>query len=81
MGSLADEVVGLAPYGPAVTDEAKQAVEDAKQKIVSGELTIFAGPLKDNQGEVRIEQGESVEPAQASSTMDWLVEGVEGSTN
>jgi basic membrane protein A len=79
MGSLADGVVGLAPYGPAVTEETKQAVEDAKKKIVSGELAIFAGPLKDNQGALKIAEGKTVAPAEAGATMDWLVEGVEGS--
>ncbi|WP_161140815.1 BMP family ABC transporter substrate-binding protein [Propylenella binzhouense] len=79
MGTLANGVVGLAPFGPAVTEEAKKAAEDAKAKIVSGELTIFKGPMKDNQGKVQIAEGQSLTPEEASSKMDWLVEGVEGS--
>src|SRR6202023_3179814 len=46
LGDLKSGIVVLLPYGPMVTDEAKQAVEAAKQKIISGELKIFAGPIR-----------------------------------
>jgi basic membrane protein A and related proteins len=79
LGSLADGVVVLLPYGPAVSDDAKQAVETAKKKIISGDLKVFAGPIEDNEGKVRIPPGESLSSEDAATKMDWLVAGVQGS--
>jgi basic membrane protein A and related proteins len=70
--------VVLLPYGPAVTDEAKQAVETAKQKIISGELKIFAGPIEDNEGKVRVPAGTELSSEDAATKMNWLVAGVKG---
>ncbi len=80
LGSLGDGIVVLLPYGPAVTDEAKKAVEAAKQRIISGEVKVFAGPLTDNQGKLRVPAGTVVSSEDAATKMDWLVAGVQGST-
>lgn len=80
MGGLENDVVQLAPFGPGVTQEAKDAVEAARQKIASGELQIFAGPIYDNEGQLRVAEGETMSLDDAGGTMDWLVKGIEGTT-
>jgi basic membrane protein A and related proteins len=80
MGSLADGGVVTVPYGPAVTPEAKAAVEAARAKIIAGTLDVFAGPISDNEGKLRVPAGTSLTSEQALATMGWLVAGVQGST-
>ena len=78
-GGLSDNFCKMSPYGPAVTDEAAAAADEAREKIVSGELLIYTGEIKDNTGSVRIAADEALEQkAVELETMDWLVEGVEG---
>jgi simple sugar transport system substrate-binding protein len=78
-GGLSDNFCKMSPYGPAVTDEAAAAADDARAKISSGELMIYTGEIKDNTGGVRIAAGQALEQkALELETMDWLVEGVEG---
>lgn len=81
LGSIGDGIVVLLPFGPMVTEDAKQAVETAKKKIVSGELKVFAGPIEDNQGKLRVPNGSALSSEEAATTMSWLVAGVQGSTN
>jgi basic membrane protein A len=78
LGDLKNGIVLLVPYGPMVTDEAKQAVEAAKKKIISGELQVFAGPLEDNEGKLRVPAGTVVSSDDAATKMNWLVSGVQG---
>jgi basic membrane protein A len=75
---LADGAVGVGPYGPAVTDEMKAAVEEASAAIVSGELNVFAGPIYDQAGTLRVPEGEALTYADLL-VMDWMVQGIEGS--
>ena len=79
LGSLSDGVVVLLPYGPAVSADAKAAVEVAKKKIIAGELKVFAGPIEDNQGKLRVPAGSALSSEEAANKMDWLVAGVQGS--
>lgn len=79
LGSLADGTVVLLPYGPAVTDDAKKAVEEAKANIIAGKLDVFAGPLNDNQGKLRVPAGTVLGSDDASASMNWLVAGITGS--
>ena len=79
-GGIESDFVGLAPYGPSVSDETKQLIEDAKAQLISGELLIFQGPIADNAGTVRIPEGEAG-GIELLDTTDWLVEGVIGQTN
>lgn len=78
-GGVESDFVGLAAYGPSVTDETKTQIEEAKAKLISGDLKIFQGPIKDNKGEVRIPEGEAG-GLELLDTTDWLVEGVIGQT-
>jgi simple sugar transport system substrate-binding protein len=69
-------MVKMAPYGPAVTDEAKQAAEATKEGIIAGTLHPFDGPVSNQEGEVVIAGGEHASDEQLQS-MDWYVEGVQ----
>ncbi|KDR93929.1 nucleoside-binding protein [Peptoclostridium litorale DSM 5388] len=77
-GGMEDEVVQLAPMTELVPSEAVQKVTELEGKIKDGSLKVFAGPIKDNEGNVVVKEGEVLTDEQLLS-MDWLVEGVEGS--
>ncbi|HEY9646264.1 MAG TPA: BMP family ABC transporter substrate-binding protein [Chroococcidiopsis sp.] len=78
-GGLKEGFSKISDYGPAVTPEAKAAVETAKQQLIAGNLTIFSGELKDNTGKVVIEAGDAYKPGDDRlNSIGWLVEGVEG---
>ena len=73
---LKNGMVELAPYGPAVTVEARRAADAVKSAIIAGTLNPFAGPIKDNKGESRIPEGGHIDDADLLK-MDWYVEGVQ----
>lgn len=77
VGSMTDGMVELAPLGKNVPDDVKKLVEDAKAKILSDDLEIFVGPIKDQTGAVKVEAGKTLTHDEVL-TMDYLVEGVEG---
>lgn len=79
-GGWKDGVVDLAPYGPMVPDDVKKMADAEVAKFKSGEATIFTvftGPLKDNTGKERVPAGKAMTAGELLS-MDWFVEGVEG---
>ncbi|MGF1481918.1 MAG: BMP family ABC transporter substrate-binding protein [Cyanophyceae cyanobacterium] len=80
-GGLEAGFVKLSPYGPAVSEQAKQDAEAAKAKFMDGTMVIYQGELRDNQGNVVIPAGEAYEQQNIElEKMDWLVEGVIGRT-
>jgi len=74
---LAEGLLDLAPFGPAVPDDAKALIEQKKQEIISGTFDVFVGPVKDNTGELRVPDGATM-PDEDKLAFDWLVEGVVG---
>lgn len=82
-GGWKDGVVDLAPIGPMVPVETRQEAEAAITSFKQGEqtiYTIFSGPLKDQAGAERVPAGQAMTD-QELLTMDWFVEGVEGTTS
>ena len=77
LGTLNDDFLTLAPFGPAVPPDAIKLIEQKRQELASGKLHPFQGPLKDNKGAERVKAGE-VFPITELRKMDWLVEGVVG---
>jgi basic membrane protein A len=77
---LADGALGPGPYGPAVTDAMKAAVEAAQAAIISGELEVFEGPIYDQDGTLRVAEGETL-TVEELLQMDWLMKGVEGTVS
>ena len=70
--------MAMAPYGPTVTQETKDAVEQARADIAAGTKVVFAGPIVDQDGTVRVAEGEVLSP-DVMGSVDWLVQGVVGS--
>jgi basic membrane protein A len=78
-GGLKDGFVKLSPYGPAVSEEAKQKADEAKAKLTDGTLVIYKGPLKDNTGKMVIAAGvDRVQTDIELEKMNYLVDGVVG---
>ncbi|MBB93197.1 MAG: BMP family ABC transporter substrate-binding protein [Rhodobacteraceae bacterium] len=81
-GGLADGFIKMSPLGPAVTDAAREQFEATKAEIMKGGFSVIKGPLNDNKGNVIAAEGEAfVETDIALESMDYLVEGVIGSTS
>jgi simple sugar transport system substrate-binding protein len=80
-GGLKEGFVKLSDYGPAVGPKAKTDAEAAKAKFMDGTMVIFKGGLKDNTGKVVIPEGKDMKQTDPElEKMDYLVEGVIGST-
>ncbi len=80
-GTLKDGFCRLSPFGPRVTEQARQAVAAASQRIIAGSLGIYSGPIRDNSGRVRIPPGVNISVTDPElDKTDWLVEGVLGRT-
>jgi basic membrane protein A len=79
LGSLASDMITLAPFGPAVPQEAIKMVNDTKKAFVDGKKEVFAGPIRDNKGAERVKAGEHWSMDNLGK-MDWLVEGIIGQT-
>lgn len=77
-GGLKDGVIGLAPYGSKVSEEAKKLVDTARSKIVEGNWDVFTGPIKDQEGNLRVKEGQRLTDKELLE-MDWFVQGVDGS--
>ena len=71
-----EDLVRLAPYGPAVTADVRAAADAVRAGIVAGALHPFAGPVRDQSGRhVRIAEG--VQPDDGVlQKMDWYAEGI-----
>jgi len=80
-GGLKEGIVKSSPYGAAVSDKAKQAADRVRKKFEEGSMVVYAGPMKDNTGKTIIPAGTSYKQTDIwLESMDWLVEGVIGST-
>ena len=77
---MKEGVVAVAPYGPAVSEEAKKKAEEVKAAFMSEEgYVIFKGPLSSNMGKVILKAGEVLKQRDLTlERMDYLVEGVIG---
>lgn len=72
-----DGAVDITSFGPAVPEDVRAIVDQVREDVNSGALDYWAGPISDNQGNVMIAEGETATLEQLL-TMDWLVEGVQG---
>ena len=75
---LKEGLVVMAPLNPDIPPAVVKVFEEKKAKIIAGELNPFGGPIKDNTGKEMVAAG-SVMPAEIASSLNWYVEGVEGS--
>jgi basic membrane protein A and related proteins len=80
-GGLKDGFVKVSDYGPAVSDKAKEAANAAKAKFMDGTMVVYKGEIKDNTGKVVVPAGVEMKQKDPElEKMNWLVEGVLGST-
>jgi len=81
-GGLADGFVKMSPLGPGVSDAARAQFDATLAEIMKGGFSVFKGPLKNNKGDVVATDGQAFpETAVELESMDYLVEGVVGSTS
>ena len=81
-GGLAEGFIKMSPLGPAVTDAARAQFETVQAEIMNGGFSVIKGPLMDNKGNEVAAAGQAfVETDIALESMDYLVEGVLGSTS
>ena len=81
-GGLADGFIKMSPLGPAVSEVSRKQFEATKEEIMKGGIAAIKGPLKDNKRKVIATAGQSfVENDIKLESMDYLVEGVMGSTS
>lgn len=80
-GGLKEGVVKVSGYGSAVTPAAKEAAEAVVKLFMQGDMVVYKGPIKDNSGKEVIAAGSQYEQQDIQlESMDWLVEGVVGTT-
>ncbi len=81
-GGLKEKIVKTSAFGPAVSQKARQHAEAVKAQFMAGSFVIYKGPIRSNTGTMLIPAG--TEHRQTDITlesMNWLVEGVLGSTS
>jgi len=80
-GGLKEGIVKSSPYGAAVTAAAKEAADKVRAKFMDGSMVVYKGPIKDNTGKMVVPAGKEYKQTDIwLESMDWLVEGVIGST-
>jgi basic membrane protein A len=77
-GSLKDNFVDIARYGPKVSAKTKAAIAAKKAALKKGTFYEFAGPLYDQKGKLRVKKGKRLSVKDLYG-MNWLVKGVIGS--
>jgi basic membrane protein A and related proteins len=73
---LGEKMLVVAPFGDAVPQDVRVAVEGAAAKVAAG-FTPFTGPIKDNTGAYALRAGETMEGSDMGK-FDWYAEGVIG---
>jgi len=80
-GGLKEGIVRNSPYGSPVSEAARKNADAASAAFRTSDFKIFKGPMKSNDGKETIAAG--TEYANSDlwlDSMNWLVEGVVGST-
>lgn len=79
-GGIKEGIITIAPFGPAVSEDAKKKVEAVKAEFMSeAGFDIFKGPITDNTGKVILKEGEVLKQRDpALESMGYLVKGVVG---
>ena len=81
-GGLADGFVKMSPLGPGVSEASRKQFDATLAEMMKGGFAVIKGPLKNNKGDVIVTEGKAFpETAIELESMDYLVEGVIGSTS
>ncbi|MEY4010831.1 MAG: hypothetical protein RLZZ93_1524 [Actinomycetota bacterium] len=70
-------LVGLAPFGPSVTQATKDQIATKQAAIVDGSFKPFTGPIEDQNGKVIVPAGQTASLGDLLGT-DYFVKGVIG---
>ena len=76
-GTMADGLVGLAPFGPSVSAATQAAILAKEAEIKAGTFKPFTGPIVDQAGNVIVPAGETASLGALLGT-DYFVKGVIG---
>jgi basic membrane protein A len=76
-GTMADGLVGIAPFGESVSQESQDAINAKAEEIKSGDFNPFTGPILNQAGDTVVPEGETATLEELLST-DYLVKGVLG---
>jgi len=80
-GGLREEYVKSSPYGKVVTAKARKHADAVRKKFIENKMVVYKGPIKDNTGKLVIPKGKSYAQTDVwLESMNWLVEGVIGTT-
>ncbi len=71
-------MVDISEFGPAVPKDVQDTIMARREEIRTGAWDVFTGPIKDQKGAVKVPEGVKLTDGEMLS-MDWFVEGVEGS--
>jgi len=81
-GGLKEGFVKMSALGPANSEKARAQFNATLAEIMKGGFTVIKGPLKDNKGKDVVAAGKAYEESAIElESMDYLVEGVIGSTS
>jgi basic membrane protein A and related proteins len=75
-GGFDSKMLEMAPF-TNMPDDVKALATQTVADITSGKNKIFVGPLKDQSEKLQLPAGETMDDAKLSS-LQWLVEGVQG---
>ncbi len=79
-GGYDKDMVQSSPYGAGATEPARKAADAAIAKLKTG-APIFTTPIKDNTGKIVLASAPADNYAEPLNNMDYLVDGVIGSTH
>jgi simple sugar transport system substrate-binding protein len=80
-GGLKEGIVKSSPYGKAVSAGARAHADKVRGEFMSGKFSVYKGPITDNTGKLVVPKGKEYGQTDIwLESMDWLVEGVIGST-
>ncbi len=77
-GGMKDGIIALAPLTDLAPEGSQEATDEAAAAIIDGSLNIFEGPINDQDGNEKVAEGQVLTLKELLS-MEWFVEGVEGS--
>ncbi len=77
-GGIDQGIVDLAPISDKVPEDIVKQVEAKKESLMKGEWDVFTGPITAQDGTEKVAEGQVLTDAEMLS-MDWFVQGVEGS--
>jgi len=75
---LKEGMVVMAPLNSAIPPAAVKVFEEKKAALIAGTLNPFGGPIKDNTGKEMVAANATISEA-AFNSMNWYVEGIDGS--